>query len=158
NRITLAQAEWEHGSAALAWEHLNGCQWNLRGWEHDYLATRFNKVPTFRGHTDWVHSVAFSPDGKRIVSGSFDNTVKVWDADKGTKTFSLKGHSGPVESVAFSPDGKRIVSGSRDGTVKVWDAGTGVEAFSLKGQGVVASVAFSPDGKRIVSGSWDITV
>ena len=56
--------------------------------------------------------MAFSPDGKRIVSGSRDKTVKVWDAATGQETLTLKGHTGSVSSVAFSPDGKRIVSGS----------------------------------------------
>ena len=59
-------------------------------------------------------SVAFSPDGKRIVSGSGDRTVKVWDATTGQETLTLKGHTRTVRSVAFSPDGKRIVSGSED--------------------------------------------
>ena len=83
NRVTLAQEEWDHGSAALAWDHLEACQWNLRGWEHHYLATLFNRVPTLRGHTNSVTSVAISADGKRIVSGSWDKTVKVWDARRG---------------------------------------------------------------------------
>jgi WD40 repeat protein len=65
--------------------------------------------------------VAFSPDGKRIVSGSLDNTLKVWDAETGQEMLTLKGHSDPVYSVAFSSDGKRIVSGSDDNTLKVWD-------------------------------------
>jgi len=82
NRITLAQVEWDHGSAALAWDHLEACQWDLRGWEHRYLVTLFNKN-ALKGRTAEVSSVAFSPDGKHIVSASFDNSVKVWDADKG---------------------------------------------------------------------------
>jgi len=65
--------------------------------------------------------VSFSPDGKRIVSGSQDKTVKVWDAQTGQETLTLKGHSDLVTSVSFSPDGKRIVSGSGDKTLKVWD-------------------------------------
>jgi WD40 repeat protein len=77
---------------------------------------------TLKGHTERVLSVAFSPDGKRIVSGSLDKRVKVWDADKGVETLTLKGHTDGVMSVAFSPDGKRLVSGSWDHTVKVWDA------------------------------------
>ena len=77
--------------------------------------------------------MAFSPDGKRIVSGSEDKTVKVWDCDKGKEILSLKGHTGPVTSVAISPDGKRIVSGSHDRTVKVWDADNGKEMLTLKG-------------------------
>jgi WD40 repeat protein len=65
--------------------------------------------------------VSFSPDGKRIVSGSFDLTLKVWDAETGQETLTLKGHSNDVWRVSFSPDGKRIVSGSTDKTVKIWD-------------------------------------
>ena len=78
------------------------------------------------GHTDEVTSVAFSPDGKRIVTGSDDKTVQVWDAATGQPVGPpLKGHTDAVTSVAFSPDGKRIVSGSADKTVRVWDAATG---------------------------------
>ena len=77
--------------------------------------------------------MAFSPDGRRIVSGSYDETVKVWDAATGQEILTLKGHTGCVLSVAFSPDGRRIVSGSDDKTVKVWDAATGQEILTLKG-------------------------
>jgi WD40 repeat protein len=114
---------------------------------------------SLKGHTRGVNSVAFGPDGKRIVSGSEDQTVKVWDALSGQQTLSLKGHKGGITSVAFSSDGKRIASGSDDRTVKVWDAQTGKETLSLQGHtGGVSSVCFSPDGKRIVSGSLDQTV
>ena len=106
----------------------------------------------FRGHTDWVSQVSISPDGKRIVCSSWDNTVKVWDADKGTEILTLNGHTSAVTSVAFSADGKRIVSGSADNTVKVWDADKGTETSRSRGtQNCVNSVAFSPDGKRIVT-------
>ncbi len=159
NQITLAHTEWQHGSAALAWEYLERCPWHLRGWEHDYLATLFNKIPTFQGHTGFVYSVATSPDGKRIVSGSADSTVKVWDAATGQETLSLRGHTAPVLSVAFSPDGQRIVSASQDSMVKVWDADKGQQTLSLMGHtGFVTSVAYSPDGQRIVSASQDSMV
>jgi len=102
-----------------------------------------------------VQSVSFSPDGKRIVSGSWDKTLKVWDAQTGQETLTLKGHSNTVNSVSFSPDGKRIVSGSYDNTLKVWDAQTGQETLTIDGHSLgVTSVSFSPDGKRIVSGHW----
>ena len=114
---------------------------------------------TLEGHSGRVASVSYSPDGKRIVSGSADKTVKVWDAQTGQETLTLKGHSSDVYSVAFSPDGKRIVSGSEDKTVRVWDAESGQEMLTLKGHSDgVRSATFSPDGKRIISGGFDLTV
>ena len=114
-----------------------------------------------QGHTDWVKSVAFSPDGRHIVSGSDDSTIRVWDAQTGVQVgSSLQGHTGWVNSVAFSSDGRHIVSGSYDRTIRVWDAQTGVQVGnSLQGHTqVVKSVAFSPDGRHIVSGSNDRTI
>jgi eukaryotic-like serine/threonine-protein kinase len=79
-------------------------------------------VLTLRGHIDSVASVAISPDGRRLASGSNDRTVKVWDTATGQETLTLKGHESPVIHVAFSPDGQRLASASSDQTVKVWDA------------------------------------
>jgi WD40 repeat protein len=78
-----------------------------------------------------VRSVAYSPDGKHIVTGSLDETVKIWDSATGKEKCTLTGHSDWVRSVAYSPDGKHVVSGSRDNTVKVWDAQTGKEVSVL---------------------------
>jgi WD40 repeat protein len=118
-----------------------------------------------KGHTGAVLPVAFSPDGKRVITGSMDKTAKIWDAATGQELFTLNGHSDPVFSVAFSPDGRRILTGSMDKTARVWDAATGRELLTLKGHSnQVYSVAFSPDGKRILTGSedktarlWDLT-
>src|SRR6266550_1067004 len=100
-------------------------------------------------------SVAFSPDGMCIVSGSDDNSVRVWDASTGAELKVLDGHTGPVYSVAFSPDGMRITSGSDDNSVRVWDTLTGAKLKVLQGHtSRVYSIAFSPDGARIVSGSY----
>ncbi|KIM26363.1 hypothetical protein M408DRAFT_72991 [Serendipita vermifera MAFF 305830] len=113
------------------------------------------------GHTSEVTSVAFSPDGHRIVSGSWDKTILIWDAETGAVVAGpFEGHSSTVSSVAFSPDGKRIVSGSYDETIRVWDAEMGaVIAGPFEGSSHwVSSVAFSPDGKRIVSGSYNKTI
>ncbi|KIO05569.1 hypothetical protein M404DRAFT_83068, partial [Pisolithus tinctorius Marx 270] len=82
------------------------------------------------GHKDYVRSVTFSPDGRRILSGSNDKILRVWDAERGVQVGSPlegKGHTRYVTSVAFSPDEKRIVSGSNDKTVRVWDAERGVQ-------------------------------
>jgi WD40 repeat protein len=110
------------------------------------------------GHTNPVTSVAFSPDGARLVTGSEDLTAKVWDARTGAALLELKGHRNGVLSVAFSPDGARLVTGSRDSTAKVWDARTGALLLELLGHTIeVYSVGFSPDGVRIVTsaGEWN---
>jgi hypothetical protein len=117
------------------------------------------ELKDLRGHEGAVWAAGFSPDGARIVSGSYDQTVRVWDAASGKQLLVLRGHEGPVWAAGFSPDGARIVSGSDDKTVRVWDAASGKELLVLRGhEGPVYAVGFSPDGTRIVSGSWDQTV
>jgi hypothetical protein len=92
SKISLAQREWEANNAGLARYLLDQCRWDSRGWEHDYLHTLFNSnQPTLRGHTGPVWSVAFSPDGKRLASGSDDRTVKLWDGTTGQQTLGKMG-------------------------------------------------------------------
>jgi len=113
----------------------------------------------FIGHEgSHVGSVAFSPDGKRIVTGSWDRTARVWDAATGMKLMIMRGHGDSVQSVAFSPDGKRIVTGSWDRTARIWDLSTGSELLKLPAHHFVRSVAFSPDGKTVAGGTWGKTI
>jgi WD40 repeat protein len=114
---------------------------------------------SLEGHTNWVMSVAFSPDGKHVVSGSYDKTMRIWEMETGREVSRLEGNARGVTSVAFSSDGKHVVSGSYDETVRIWEMETGREVTKLEGHtDVVASVSFSPDGKHVVSGSYDCTV
>ena len=121
---------------------------------------------TYRGHSSEVDAVAWSPDGKRIASGSRDTTVQVWDASTGSNVLTYTGHSFygvnaiyDVNAVVWSPDGKHIASGGDDKTVQVWDAITGKKVLTYTGHSYrVRAVAWSPDGKRIASGRDDGTV
>jgi WD40 repeat protein/tetratricopeptide (TPR) repeat protein len=118
-------------------------------------------VNTLKGHQSTVNSVGFSPDGKRLASGSGDKTIKIWDVTTGKVLNTLKGHDwrSVIISVGFSPDGKKLASGSYDKTIKIWDVTTGKLLNTLKGhEGSVNSVGFSPDGKKLASGSDDKTI
>ncbi|KAG8837169.1 hypothetical protein FRC18_009893 [Serendipita sp. 400] len=113
------------------------------------------------GHTSSVISITFSFDGRRIASGSSDETIRLWDAETGQALGEpLRGHKGAVRSVAFSPDGRRVASGSEDVTIRLWDAETGQALGEpLRGhEYAVYSVAFSPDSRRVASGSDDETI
>ncbi len=124
-------------------------------------------VPTLTGHEDLVRSVAFSPDGSYVISGSADNTIKIWDVSTGKEISTFSGHSRRVNSVAFSPDGQYVVSVSNDRTIKLWDVSTGKEIHTLTATSSyvsVTSAAFSPDGRYMASGSmcrtvriWDVS-
>ena len=121
------------------------------------------------GHTWGMHSMALSPDGDTLASGSEDMTIRLWDMRTGAHKKTLNGHQHRVYSVAFSPDGKTLASGSDDNTIRLWNVDTGETERILTGhagefEGIdngpssvegVKSVAFSPDGKTLASGGGD---
>ncbi|MBQ4396499.1 MAG: TIR domain-containing protein, partial [Clostridia bacterium] len=111
-----------------------------------------------QGHSGSVTSVAFAPDGKTFLSGSYDNTVRVWDSATGQCLRVCEGHSDDVNAIAFAPDGKTFLSGSGD-AVRVWDSATGQCLRICEGhRRGVRAVAFAPDGKTFLSGARDRTV
>jgi hypothetical protein len=103
--------------------------------------------------------VAFSPGGRRLGSGSGDDTVRLWDVDSGREMYTLIGHTEGVWSVAFSPNGRLLASGAEDNAVRLWNVDGGREVHTLTGHtDRVRGVAFSPDGRLLASGSWDNTM
>ncbi len=169
--------QWRKGSLAgvkLVNAKVTGCHWigvDLtgaalpHGWEREAAASpprqpvvNVNSAELFTpsGHTGSVYSCAWSPDGEQLVSGSFDESLKVWDARSGQCLLTLSGHTSTVYACAWSPDGERLVSGSGDNAVKVWRAGSVQRRVTLSGHTDRESVcAWSPDGERLVSGSFD---
>jgi WD40 repeat protein len=114
---------------------------------------------TLTGHTGCVYSVCVSSDGKHVVTGSDDNTAKIWDIKTGELVHTLSGHTSSILSVCVSPDGNNyVVTGSVDNTAKIWDIKTGDLVHTLSGHtDEINSVCVSPDGNYVVTGSWDNT-
>jgi WD40 repeat protein len=114
------------------------------------------ELHTFLGHKGAVTAVAYSPDGKFLLSGGNDRTLKLWEVASGKEVRTFTGHRGAVTSVAFSPDGHLAISGSSDSTVRLWEVATGEQLRSTENLGwKVTSVAFSPDGRFVESGADD---
>jgi WD40 repeat protein/serine/threonine protein kinase len=159
-KMNMAQVAWEQNRVAQLRQLLDDtADYPDRGFEWYYWQRQAHlELKTLRGHTEAVGAVGFSPDGRRIITGSVDTTAKVWDAATGNEMFTLKGHLHEIDWVAFSPDGQRIVTGSMDTTARIWDAASGQWLLTLEGhRAQVASAAFSPDSRRVVTGSWDGT-
>ena len=133
----------------------SGAEGETRIWE---VATN-REILVLKGeHSDSVNGVAFSPDGSKLVTGSSDKTIKLWDLKTGKVVATGKDHSDAVWGVAWSADGKRIASCGADKSVKIWDALSLKRLFTLSGhEDVVNSADFSPDSKSLVTASSDMT-
>ena len=110
----------------------------------------------FEGHEGPVYAVSFSPDGRKIVSGSLDRTLRIWDSATGEMLLTIKAHEGAVRAVSFSPDKSTILSGGSDGMIRLWDARSGAERLTFgEPSGWVHAVGFSPDGSSVISAADD---
>src|SRR5439155_1715354 len=122
-------------------------QWDLNDWNLFYV---------FEGHKDAIYSLAVSPDGKTLATGSYDQKIKLWNVETDEETKTLSGHNGAVFGLSFRPDGKILASASADRTVKLWDVASGERRDTLsQSLKEVYTVAFSPDGKRLAAGGVD---
>ena len=131
---------------------------NILGFQNESARGQPHCLLSLHGHHGEVNSVAFSPDGTCIVSGSHDNTIRIWDAQNGQAVgIPLEGHSDMVFSVAFSPDGTHIVSGSSDKTIQIWDAQNGqAVGIPLEGhRGLALLEVPPPNDTYTVSGTSD---
>jgi WD40 repeat protein len=121
------------------------------------LPTQLSKV--LKGHSGDVNTVAFSPDGQQLASGSNDHSVKLWDINTGKEISTFTDAQDDILTVAFHPDGHLLAAGGNEQTIQLWDLNTKEKTGTLVGhQGIIHSIAFSPDGQTLVSGSWDKTV
>jgi serine/threonine protein kinase/tetratricopeptide (TPR) repeat protein len=127
---------------------LAGGDKTLRLWD----AATAKELRQFKGHTDGVSSVVFSPDGRQALSGSNDKTIRLWDLETGAQVRRFQGHTAAVMQAVYTPDGRRVLSGSEDGTVRLWDVATGEQVRQFQERRTaVWSVAVSPDGRRALS-------
>lgn len=117
----------------------------------------FGCLHKLAGHTQFVEALAITPDGRTIISGGQDKTLRVWDLKSGRLLHLLEGHKAMVTLIAITPDGRKVVSGSPDKTLRVWDLSSGKCLHTLEGHtDSIGAIAITPDGRRVVSGAKDI--
>lgn len=137
-------------SGDLTSGELSGDLWTKPTW---------NLQQTISAHSDWVRCLSFTPDGTKLVSGSFDKTIKLWQLDTGEVIHTLVDHPKGVFALAVSPDGKFLASGSWDEMIKLWDLNSGTLIHNLTEHSAsVRSLAISADSHTLVSGSFDRTI
>ncbi|MEW6496721.1 MAG: serine/threonine-protein kinase, partial [Cyanobacteriota bacterium] len=135
--------------------------WSIQGqlWAETSTQEKQLLASTLLGHSGAVRSIAITPDNQTLISGSEDNTIKIWQLSTGKLVRTLTGHTNWISSLAISPDGQTLVSGSGDNTIKIWQLQTGQLIRTLTGHSYdVNSLAMTPDGQTLVSGSGDNTI
>ena len=162
------------GQMSLAWspdgKYLASALFNISIWDVE----KGQSVKTLKGHSYYIYSLSFSPDGGLLASASLDNTARIWNVNSGeqTKKIEANGFSRtwkgktiidpikvPVTAVAFSPDGKHLATGGADKLVHLWDVSTGKPVRTMQGHSMaITDLEFSPDGKRLASSSLDQTI
>lgn len=153
--LQAADASWESNHVAAAWDHLRAAPKQFRGWEYDYLVTKFTRDFTkFQAHEFGVRHVEFSADGRRLMTAGGRGEVKIWDFATGREIRSMSCGGTRVSAAALSPDGERAAAVGDDRVVRLWDAATGAELYAFPaGDGTtmtVASLWFTRDGRRLV--------
>jgi WD40 repeat protein len=112
----------------------------------------------FSAHPQAVSKLLYSPDGKNLITGSLDRTIKIWDTSNNKLLFTLIGHTARIRSLALHPNGQILASASNDG-VRLWDVTTGKQlAWFDNNSDWVESLAFSPDGQYLASGNYDFKI
>jgi WD40 repeat protein len=159
----LPELRWRHGDEVLGVAYRKGNK-EFASASRDGLIRIWSSDPqnaarplrTLAGHAGPAQSIAYSPDGKWLISGGEDRALRLWQAESGRATSALPAHTGPILAVAFQPDGKGFASASADGSIKLWRPGATKESATLQGHtGAVRGLAYSPDGAKLASVGLD---
>ncbi len=148
-RAWVGQHSWH---ATLQWS-ADGARILTAAWTSGTVRTwdALETAEVLRGHASYVYPVAYTPDGTRLVSGSWDRTARVWSVATGRALATLAGHAGRVHALALAPDGTRLATGSDDGALVLWDARTGAQIVRKQAAGTWHALAWRPDGAEIAA-------